>query len=130
MPKHSILLIEDDPTLGFLYQQLLIEAGYYVSWKQSAAEALDHIKDQPQHLVLLDVMLPDMSGVEMLERLGDTVSRTVMLTNLDQSGVQEKVKNQGVLGYIIKSEHTPESFLNEVHRYLGLTNVTQDFPTF
>lgn len=115
---HSLLLIEDDQTLGKLYESLLQEDGYRVCWHQSALPALDQIAQQEFDLILLDVMLPEMSGLEALEKLGTKSQSTVMLTNLDHSRVLSEVTRNGALGYIIKSEHTPDSFLLKVSDFL------------
>ncbi len=108
---HSILLIEDDQLLGTLYSHLLQEAGYCVQWAPSARTALKALARERVDLILLDVMLPEMSGIEFIERIPDKVPRTVVLTNLDHARVKEELKRKGILGYIIKSDHTPDSFL-------------------
>jgi len=116
--KHSVLLIEDDPTLGRLYNQLLKDAEYQVSWYMSAKKALQDIDGRRFDLILLDIMLPDMNGLEALILLKEKAKETVMLTNLDHSRVLEQVKRKGALGYIIKSDHTPDTFLSAVDNFL------------
>ncbi len=55
-----------------------------------------------------------MSGLEALDKLGAQSRNTVMLTNLDHSRIISEIQRKGTLGHIIKSDHTPESFLMTV----------------
>lgn len=118
MQKPSILLIEDDLVLGSLYVTLLEGDGYRARWAQSAEEMYQSVERELPDVLLLDVMLPDKSGIELLSELGELSTRTVMLTNLDQHRVQETVRKRGALGYLIKSELDPDAFLAEVGRYV------------
>jgi DNA-binding response OmpR family regulator len=117
----SILLIEDDSLLGPLYEELLKEQGYNVLFVRSAAEAKDVVKQSELDVVLLDIMLPETSGLEYISELKqETLAPIVVLSNLDQENVRQKMFHLGATGYILKSEHTPESFLNMVKGYLKL----------
>ncbi|MBW7944179.1 response regulator [Patescibacteria group bacterium] len=119
---HSILLIEDDHLLGRLYSHLLQESGYQVRWVTSARTALKALAGEDTDLILLDVMLPEMSGVEFIERIPGRASQTVMLTNLDHARLKEELRSKGILGYIIKSDHTPDSFLGAIAEMIAKTD--------
>jgi DNA-binding response OmpR family regulator len=118
MQRPSILLIEDDLVLGSLYLALIEGDGYRARWAQSAEEMYAAVERELPDLILLDVMLPDKSGIELLTELGVLSTRTVMLTNLDQHRVQETVRKRGALGYLIKSELDPDAFVMEVRGYV------------
>ena len=115
----SVLLIEDDSLLGPLYTGLLMEQGYNVVHVHSAAEAKQSVKRNTFDLVLLDIMLPEMSGLEYFSALTrETSALIVVLSNLDQETVRQKMLALGATGYILKSEHTPESFIHVVREYI------------
>lgn len=115
----SVLLIEDDSLLGPLYEGLLKEQGYKVAYVRSVAEANSRIHEHRFNLVLLDIMLPEMSGLEYIRKLKkQTTAPVVVLSNLDQETVRQKMFSLGAAGYILKSDHTPETFLNVVKAHL------------
>jgi DNA-binding response OmpR family regulator len=118
--KHSLLLVEDDKLLGPLYLHLLSDAGYAVTHCQTAAHTEETLLKQRFDLILLDVMLPDLSGLELLRRFHRLISvPIVLLTNLDQPRVKETALQFGALGCLIKSEYTPDIFLDKISSYLA-----------
>lgn len=118
--QHKILLVEDDSALGFLYNLLLTESGYEVFWRDNCSDALTDLGTNEFNLILLDIMLPDMSGLQMLNAMQPPhIKKTVMLTNLDHQAVLEEASMKGTKGWIIKSQHTPESFIQHVQSFLS-----------
>jgi len=118
--KNSLLLVEDDQLLGPLYLHLLGDAGYVVTHCRTASETEEMVLKKKFDLVLLDVMLPDLSGLELLSRFYRLVPvPVVLLTNLDQPQVKEKALQFGALGCLIKSEYTPDEFLDRIAYYLA-----------
>ncbi len=109
----NALIIEDEPMLRDLYQKALRGAGYIVevagNWAQ-AREKLVHFK--PSY-VLLDVMLPGETGLEVLQFLRNdasfncTQARILVLTNLAQHSVADNAMDHGADGYIIKADILP-----------------------
>ncbi len=69
MPTETILVVDDDPRIGDLIEELLTREGYRVMRAYSGTEALLCLERQRPHLVLLDLMLPGLSGEELLPRL-------------------------------------------------------------
>ena len=67
--KKKVLLIEHDPDLSDLYQHALVEAGFTVKVARTAQESVIALDDWPAHAVLLDLGLPDNSGIEVLHEL-------------------------------------------------------------
>ncbi len=64
-----ILLVEDDRELGRLIANRLAEEQYHVAWVESGPAALESVKEQTPHILLLDIMLPGMDGLEVCRRL-------------------------------------------------------------
>ena len=65
-PSH-LLLVEDEPDVASFVQQGLEEEGYDVGWVQEGQRALEYTQQQPVDLVLLDIRLPGISGIDVLE---------------------------------------------------------------
>ena len=66
-----ILVVEDDPVLGKLFRDILAMSEWEVEWIEEGAPALEHILDQPPDILLLDLHLPEVSGVEILNAVRD-----------------------------------------------------------
>ena len=89
---HHLLLVEDEPDVASFVKQGLGEEGYEVSWVETGQRALEYIRQTDIDLVLLDIRLPDLSGLEVCERL--RLHRpelpVMMLTALD--AVEDRVR--------------------------------------
>ena len=90
--NHRLLLVEDEPDVASFVQQGLEEEGYEVRWVETGQRALEYIRQTDIDLVLLDIRLPDLSGLEVCERL--RLHRpelpVMMLTALD--AVEDRVR--------------------------------------
>lgn len=87
-----ILLVEDEPDVASFIQQGLGEESYEVTWVKQGRRALEYVQQSPVDLVLLDIRLPDQSGIEVCERLRlhRPYLPIMMLTALD--AVEDRVK--------------------------------------
>lgn len=117
-----ILVIEDEETLRDLYVQILKQEGYEVDSAIDGDEGYKKIAKNNIDLILLDIILPKMDGLQILEKLkqeGIKITATiVLLTNLSQDLVISKALEYGVHGYMVKSDFTPDGVVAEVKRYL------------
>jgi CheY-like chemotaxis protein len=119
----KILIVEDDQFLRDLYNELLTEAGYEITLAQDGEEGLEKASVGGFDLVLLDIMLPKMDGLEVLRRLKENKPKfpngpVVLLTNLGQDAIIKEGFSLGATGYIIKSAMTPDQVLDEVKVFL------------
>jgi len=118
----KIIVVEDEQYLRDLYIQILQQEGYRVDSAEDGDIAFEKLSKNQYDLVLLDVILPKMDGLQILEKLskmgGRKFDNTVLLTNLGQDLVVAKALDYGVRGYMIKSDYTPEEMINEVKGYL------------
>lgn len=120
-----ILLVEDEPMIRDLYLRTLRSGGYDVTSVEDGEEGYKAILTGNYDLVLLDIMLPEIDGVEILRKLreeddGKTVtSKIVMLTNLDFESVQGKADAYHADGYLIKDQVDILHLVDEVAKYLG-----------
>lgn len=112
----TILCIEDDRFIGEMYVRSLKTAGYQVDWAVSGDEGQKAATGKPYDLILLDVMLPERQGTEVLQSLrgdGDKVpsSRILVLTNYDQNEESKLAMQNKADGYLIKADITPRKLL-------------------
>ncbi len=120
----KILLVEDETDLRELYQSLLEEEGYSVVAVADGKEGLRIIKEGGYDLVLLDIMLPFIDGLEILETISHDRERKqpsktiVLLTNLAQDQTIAKALKFGVRGYMIKSDYDPDQLLDTIASFL------------
>lgn len=120
----KILLIEDEQYLRELYAEILEEAGYSVAQASNGKEGYLAICKNTYDLILLDVMLPQMDGLEILQKLKERKSlekikdKIVLLTNLSRDMIFSKSLSLGVKNFWIKSDLTPDQFLTKVKQLL------------
>lgn len=119
----KILVVEDDQFLRELYEDILKSEGYAVETAVDGEEALQKIKIGGYDLVLLDIIMPKMDGLEVARQVKSSPSQNpnkliIFLTNLDKD---EEIKEALRLGngYIIKSQITPGSLIEKVKSYLA-----------
>ena len=123
MDKAKILVVEDDEFLREIYLETLKDEGYIVEFGIDGEEGFQKIKQGGYDLVLLDIIMPKMDGLEVMRRIkaeGEPLKnkRLIFLTNLDKD---EEIKEALKLGdgYLIKSQLTPEDLIREVKLYLS-----------
>lgn len=123
--QSKILVVEDDLFLREVYIETLTGEGYFVENAADGEAGLQKIKDGQWDLVLLDIIMPKIDGLEVVRKLkAENVPRTyktlIFLTNLDK---EADIKEAMLLGdgYLIKSQLTPQDLLNEVKTHLAKT---------
>ncbi len=128
MNQARILVVEDEEYLRDLYEEILTEQGYYVETAKDGNEGVVKVKKGGWDLVLLDVILPGMDGIEIMRVIKNNPpavpnKKVVFLTNLDKDKEMEQALALGD-GYIIKSQVTPDVLMGKLRTYLG----TEDAP--
>lgn len=99
-----VLLIEDDITLGHGLQEFLTDQGYAVDWLQAGEHAISAMDGQDHDLVILDLNLPGISGLELLAQLRGQDYRTPVLILTARDGVDDRVAglDAGADDYVTK----------------------------
>src|SRR4051812_34607670 len=119
----KVLIVEDDPLMSRMYQKIFTFDGYQVEIANDGAEGLQKARTVAPTLILLDVMMPKMNGLQVLEQLkADPNTKAipvVMLTNLAGQQDAETALAKGAVKYIIKSEHEPKDVTNMVKEILA-----------
>ncbi|MEX0934374.1 MAG: response regulator [Candidatus Saccharimonadales bacterium] len=123
--KRKILLVEDDTGLASVYQARLEAEGFEVYHCDNGESALsDAIKYQPD-LILLDVMMPKISGFDVLDILHNTPEtsgiKIVMLTALSQDSDKERAEELGADDYLVKSQVVIADVISRIKHHLGMS---------
>lgn len=121
--KKHILIVEDEKSLLALYAQLLKDEGFEVDIAADGEAGLAAVLRGGYDLILLDIILPKIDGLNILQKLKNEKPQVpngsiVIMSNLNQDMTISQGVSLGVRGYIIKSDYTPEQFVNEVKGYL------------
>jgi DNA-binding response OmpR family regulator len=126
----SILLIEDDPFLIDIYNTKLKEAGFSVEIATDGEEGLKKLAEKKFDLLILDIVLPQITGWEILEEIRDLKFKDkklknlkiMVLSNLGQKEEVEKGINLGATKYLIKAHYTPSEIVKEIKEMLTNDN--------
>ncbi len=120
MPK--ILLVEDDPFISDIYKKKFESSGFEVVNVASGRSVLKVLEDQTFDIILLDMVIPELSGIEVLRELRGpkypAKLLVVVFSNLSNPEEREEVVRLGANGFISKTEFSPSQVVAEVNRYL------------
>ena len=121
--KVKILIVEDDLFIRELYERQLSLEGYEVTTAEDGEIGLNRITESIPDLLLLDIMLPKVSGLDLLRTIKAKEETknipVILLTNLGQDSVIKEGFNLGADGYLIKSAYTPDQIIEEVKKFLS-----------
>lgn len=124
-PTIKAVVIEDDSDLRFLYQHKLEVEGFDVVSASDGQEGLAVIERHKPDIILLDLLMPVMSGSEMLAHLrsmrwGSDI-RVIILTNISRDEAPAALRFFHVDRYVVKAHHTPAQVVRIVREVLGQT---------
>lgn len=116
--KYSVLFVENDEMLLEVYGHALSDAGFDVGVATNSQEVMQFLAKKPAHLVLLDMILPNESGLEILKEIKEkyTACAVVMFTNLTAKQEHDAAFALGAIGFLEKSQYTPRELAMEVKR--------------
>ena len=122
--KKKILLVEDDEVLASVYHARLELEGFDIREVHNGEEALSADLDYRPDLILLDAMMPKISGFDVLDILRNTPEtmnlRVVMLTALSQDKDRQRAESLGVDDYLVKSQVVIGDVVARVKHHLGM----------
>jgi DNA-binding response OmpR family regulator len=126
--KKKILLVEDDTALAAVYKSRLELEGFEIREVNNGEDALSATIEFKPDLILLDAMMPKISGFDVLDILRNTPEttniRVIMLTALSQPKDKERAESLGVDDYLVKSQVVIGDVVERVKFHLGLTQNT------
>ena len=113
-------MIEDDRFIGEMYVRSLRQAGYDVEWAIDGRDGLVMATNKTYDLVLLDIMLPELRGQEILREIKKNPvakhSHVAVMTNFDQDEETRQEIERNVDAYFVKAEITPRRLLEIVQQ--------------
>lgn len=114
----KVLIVEDDPLMSRMYQKIFIFEKYEVETAFDGEEGFEKAKTTKPTIILLDIMMPKLNGLQVLEKLKlDPELKTIpviMLTNLSSEKDAENAMLKGAVKYIIKSQNEPKQVVEMV----------------
>jgi len=116
--KSKILIVEDEPVFRLIYRGVLEKEGYEVLEAEDGVQGLKLIKQEMPDLVLLDLILPRMTGYEVLDKIrADNSVRKIPVIVLSVLGGEENVEKAlglGVCQYRVKGDSSPTNILSVI----------------
>ncbi len=116
-PVRKVLCIEDEFFIGELYARSLHNAGYEIKVVIDGAAGLKEAQTNQYDIILLDLMIPNMTGIEVLKNLRDPAktphlkAKVIITTNLEQKEETRDAIEKQADGYVIKAEITPKQLV-------------------
>ena len=123
MTKQKVLIVEDDDAIATMYSMKLELSKFDVKRAANGHEGIELIDSFHPDIVLLDLMMPVMSGVETLEHLRDNDQlnkdfKLLILSNMGDIDIAEKIKDFGVHDFIIKADLSRTQVVDKVQHLL------------
>ena len=116
--KHLIIVVDDDDGMNYLIQKTLKRYGYETLGASTGEEALAKAESNPGALMLLDYMLPDMTGKDVIERLTETghIVAFIIITGRGDENLAVEMMKHGAMDYITKGSGLSTKILHVVER--------------
>jgi DNA-binding response OmpR family regulator len=119
----NIAIIEDDQAISQMYRFKFEAEGYNVETAENGLLGLELTEKLKPDIILLDLMMPEMTGDQMLEKLRATTwgknMKVIILTNMGEQEIPQKVKDLGVSAVILKADMTPRQVADLVKKQLA-----------
>lgn len=123
MNKVLLLIVEDEMTLAEMYAAKFRQAGFSVDIAHDGTEGFEKMVNEHPNVVLMDIVMPGISGLEALEKAKQEPSTRdipiVMLTNFSSSPELKNALSEGAVDYVIKSELTPAQVVEKIEKILN-----------
>ncbi len=122
--SNTVLLTDDDPMIIRMYQRKLEHDGFKVNLAFNGEEALAAVKKEKPGIILLDIMMPKMNGIDTLKALkadaGTKDIPVIILTNLgDRPEDVEKAKQLGAAEYIVKANVSLPDLVDKIKNIIA-----------
>lgn len=119
----KIAIIEDDVAIAQMYRMKFEAEGYIVETAENGKYGLELAEEMRPNIILLDLMMPEMNGDEMLAKLRATDwgknIKVIILTNMGEQEAPATLRELNVLNFIVKADMTPRQVAELVQKYVG-----------
>lgn len=122
---NTVLLVEDEPLLGRLLSQRLEREGFAVILVKDGEEALEALGETTPDLILMDIILPKMSGFDLMEKFRNDPGfaernvPVVIISNLAQESDVQRGEELGAVGYFVKAQLSIEDLVGQVKQFFA-----------
>lgn len=115
---YRILVVDDEENIRLLYERELTKEGYEVALAASGEEALQMLKENPPHLVVLDIKMPGLDGVEVLSKMMNIDNKMPIVLNTAYASYQDNFTTWAADAYVVKSSDLSE-LTGRIKKILG-----------
>lgn len=117
----TILMLEDDEMISEIYQKQLEKAGFKVEIVAEGAKIADKIKNEEPDIALLDLLIPDGGGIEILKKLRGWEGKTkkIIFSNNQDPESEQEAMSLGASAFLIKADYTPAKLVETIIKILG-----------
>lgn len=119
----KVAIVEDDQVISQMYRFKFEAEGYKVETAENGKIGLTLIESMQPDVVLLDLMMPEMTGDQVLTKMRESAwgknIKVIILTNMGEQEIPDNVKNLGVSAVILKANMTPRQVFELVKQTLG-----------
>lgn len=120
--KKKILVVDDEDSVREIYRHEFTNSGYDVVAAADGEEGLLKAGEEVPQIILMDIMMPKMSGIEVLRALKENeLTKNIpvlLLTNLGEETIIKEGFELGADGYLLKVSYTPAQVVEEVNKFL------------
>ncbi len=119
-----ILIVEDYPSLQKIYSMAVQEAGHEFMLAKDGTEALKLATERTPDLILLDLLMPEVNGLEFLKEFDikkHPQTKVIVFSNMDNMTLRTEATALGANLYLTKSEYTPKELMEIVNKTLTMT---------
>ncbi|MCB9820245.1 response regulator [Candidatus Nomurabacteria bacterium] len=117
----KILMVEDFPVIQKFYKDALVQAGYELEVVPDGLQALAKVAEFEYDIILLDMLLPNLNGVEFLEKFSNRPAHTkiIALSDFTEPGRIKRAYELGVAEYLVKSEYPPSELVLKIDKLVA-----------
>jgi DNA-binding response OmpR family regulator len=119
----KVAIVEDDQTISQMYRFKFEAEGYDVQTAENGRLGLELVEKMNPDIILLDLMMPEMTGDQMLAKMRATAwgkdIKVIILTNMGEQEISPEIKKLGVSAVILKADMTPRQVAELVHKQLA-----------
>jgi len=118
----KVAIVEDDQTISQMYRFKFEAEGYEVGTAENGKLGIELIKSMKPNIVLLDLMMPEMTGDQLLKKMRQTEwgknVKVIVLTNMGEQEIPYPIKNLGISAIVLKANMTPRQVFELVKKNL------------
>ena len=120
----QVLMIEDFAVMQKFYTEALEQSGYDLEIATDGEMALEKLAEKEYDVVLLDMLLPGLNGIEFLEKFSDRPEKTkiLVLSDFTDGGRIERAKELGITAYLVKSEYPPSVLVTKLDEITAVSS--------